>query len=118
MKKYVQAMSRTRNFYLIFGVLITLLAYTLVDPNNQLIAKLPYGAGTISMIVLLMRSMVAITGLHLLRKWIFDYDAADFEVLGIIAKGTPQGAGLYSIAIAIQTLAMAIVIAAVVFASL
>lgn len=105
---------RPRQAYLILGSFIVLLLWVISDPDFRLIENLPFGAGTVAMILYSFKSIILCAILHISRKFLFDYPEADFQKLGSIAKNEPMGAGLYAIAISLSTIAFAIVIAAAV----
>lgn len=101
---------RFRNWYVIFGTLLVLMLWLLTDPDLGIIQNLGFGAGTIAMLLFLLLGVVSSVMLYITRKAMFDYPVADFKVLGEQATRTPEGAGLYAIAIAIMTLAFSVVI--------
>ena len=101
---------RFRNLFNIWGGIIVVLLLMLTDPDNHLIRNLDFAAGTVANIVFLAKAMLGATLLYIIRKAMHDYDAADFEKLGERARQTPEGAAMYSIAIAIMTFAYALLI--------
>lgn len=101
---------RMRNVFLFLGVLLTIGLLTITDPDLGLVQNLGVGAGTITTLVFVLKGILGSLLLHINRKAMFDYAIADFKVLGDTANDTPQGAGLYAIALAIMTMAFAIVI--------
>jgi hypothetical protein len=101
---------RIRNAFLFLGVLLTIGLLIITDPDLGLVQNLGVGAGTITTFVFVLKGVLGSLLLHINRKAMFDYAIADFRVLGETANDTPQGAGLYAIALAIMTLAFAVVI--------
>lgn len=103
---------RARNLYVIVGSILVLLLWLVSDPDLNLIENLPFGSGTVVMLLYTVRGILLASMVYVTRKAMFDYPEADFQSLGSIAKREPVGAALYAIAISISTLAFAIVIAA------
>ncbi len=101
---------RFRDLYVVFGSILTLVLLTVTDPDLGWVANLGIGAGTINSLVFLFKGTLGCTLLYVTRKAMMDYPVADFEELGKRAQLSPEGAGYYAIAIAIKTLAFAIVI--------
>ena len=99
-----------RHQYLFIWPIVIVVLLILADPDSQLIQELPFGSGVITKFLFIVSGVIATALLHFTRKFLFDYDAADMEKLGLKARETPEGAGQYAIAISIQTLAFAIVI--------
>jgi len=98
---------RQRKAYVFFGILGTILLWLITDPDLGLISELPFGAGFIATIVLMSKGIMCALLLHITRKAIFDHGVTDFEKLGRKAVETPEGAGLFAIALAIMTMAFA-----------
>ena len=109
---------RTRNAFLTASILIVVLLQIITDPDSGIISGLPIGANLLITITLFSWGFMGLWLLHVARKALNDYDPADFMVLGTIAKKTHEGAGLMAIAVAIKSLAYAIVIAAALIGSL
>lgn len=103
---------RFRNLFLVLGTFAVLALHLLTDPDSGIIQQLPIGANAITTILYMSKGIMAVALLYICRKAILDYPAADFEALGIEAKKSPVGSGLYAIAISLMTIAFAIVIAA------
>jgi hypothetical protein len=99
---------RFRSTYIwILGFLVLLLSL-LTDPDTGLILQLPYGAGTVAVVMILARGILYAGLLHFTRKGLMDY--FDLEEAWELAKETPQGVGLYVIGAGLYTIAMALVI--------
>lgn len=101
---------RFRNMYMIFGGILVLILLTVTDPDQGLIRNLPFGAGTLLTITILAKGILGSGLLYVTRKAMFDYEVADLESIGKDARRTPEGAGLYAISIALQTVAYALII--------
>ncbi len=104
---------RKRSTYLIISLAIVLGLWTITDPDFGLLKNLPFGSGLIGMIVTIVTSFLGIGILHITRKAMHDYPVADFRRLGERAFQTPIGAGLFAIALALMTMAFAMIISAV-----
>lgn len=101
---------RFRNVFIIFGCIMTLLLLVLTDPDSKLIQNLDIGSGPITTLVTIFKGILGTTILFFAGKGMMDYKVADFEELGKQAVRTPEGAGMYAIAVAIKWLALALVI--------
>lgn len=99
---------RFRNVFLGIGSLLTVFVLLLSDPDGGLVQNLPYGSGTVSLLISLVISILYIGLLHLARKGLFDY--IDLSVYFKKALEQPVGAGLALVAIAISMLAVSVVI--------
>lgn len=109
-------MNRFRNIYVIFGSALVVALWVLTDPDLGAIQNLPFGAGAVAMLVFMSKGVLASTLLFATRRAMMDYKVADFEELGKTAQHEPRAAGLYAIAVAIHTMAFAIVIVGAFFA--
>ena len=101
---------RFRNLYVIVGSFTTLLLLFVSDPDAKLIQNLGGFASTIIVLTIIAKGILGAALLYVTRKAMMDYPIADFQKLGENANRTPEGAGLYAIAMAIMTLAFAITI--------
>lgn len=101
---------RFRNVFLGIGSLLTVLVLLLSDPDGGLVQNLPFGTGTVSLLITLVISILYIGLLHLARKGLFDY--IDLSVYFKKALETPQAAGMALIAIALAMISVSIVILA------
>lgn len=102
---------RFRRLYVVLGTFLVFFLWLITDPDVGLIQHLSFGAGLLAMLVFMSKGLLASVLLYVTRKAMFDYKEADLQNLGVEAKKDPQAAALYSISIAIQTLAFAVVIA-------
>ena len=81
---------RFRNVYMgIFSILI-LMALFVTSPDNDLIQQLPYGAGFIATIMVMLMSVLYIAIMHFSRKGLFDY--INLAQCYLKAMETPEGA--------------------------
>lgn len=103
-------MFRSRHMYVVIGSLVIIGLWFLTDPDSRLISGLSFGASTIVALLAIAKGVLGASLLFVTRKMHFDYSAADFEELGKVAKRTPEGAGMYSISIAVNMVAYAIAI--------
>lgn len=101
---------RFRNWYIVLGSVLTVILLIITDPDAKLVESLSIGAGTVNTLVFLFKGILGSSLLFITRKAMFDYSEGDFGNLGRLSQKTPEGAGLYAIAIAIMTLAFAVVI--------
>lgn len=99
---------RFRFVYIGLGIFFTLVLSLLTDPDTGFITSLPFGAGTIASIVILLKSVLYTGFLHITRKGLMDY--FDLEVFFKKAFETSEGAGSAIIGFGIYTMAMALVI--------
>lgn len=107
---------RARDQYVAIGSLIIFIMLILIDPDLGLITHLPFGAGLVSTLALLLRGCLACSLVHLTRKALLDYPEASMRNLAITSNKTAQGAGLYAIGISIQVLAYALIFAVALYA--
>ena len=103
-------MLRFRHAFLGLGSILTLLVLFMSDPDAGLISNLPFGAGTLSVLIILVTSILYIGVLHLARKALIDY--IDLEIYFKKALLTPEGAGLALVAVSIMMGSIAMVILA------
>ena len=101
---------RFRNVFLGIGSVLVVAVLLLSDPDSGLISNLPFGAGVLSTLIILVTSILYISVLHLGRKALVDY--IDLEEYFRKAKMTPEGSGYALIAVSIFSLAIAVVILA------
>lgn len=101
---------RKRDIYLYAAGILVLALYILTDPFFGLIQQLPVGAGTVATLLILLKGLLYASLLHFTRKFVFDYDEADFQSLARKAKESPQGAGFALIGFSIMMVAFAIVV--------
>lgn len=103
---------RFRSVFLGIGSLLVVLVLLLSDPDNGMVANLPFGAGTLSTLIILVTSVLYVGVLHLARKALTDY--IDLEKVFNKAMMTPEGAGYVFIGIGLMMIAIAITINAAV----
>lgn len=101
---------RFRHKYMLVFSILTIVAMFLTDPDSGLVQNLPFGAGGIATLLILLKSVLYVTMLHLSRRALFDY--LDLEEYFLKAKETPEGAGKALQGVAIAMVAIAIVILA------
>ena len=106
---------RPRSLVSVFGTLVIFTLLVAFDPESQLISAPPYLAGSIAWIILSLRAVVGVALLFAVRKMFLDYPEADFRVLGARARENPIGAGLYAIAVSMQTVIIGAIIAIAMF---
>lgn len=105
-------MFRFRHMYMTLGSLLVIALWILTDPDSNLIQNLPFGASTVAMLVITLKSVIYIALLHLSRRALIDY--VDFKVIMNKAMESPQGAGSFAIAVGLVFLSSAILILAAV----
>ena len=103
---------RFRHLYMAFFSILIIIASLLADPDNGLIQELPFGAGTIAMLLVTVRAVIYITLLHVSRRALFDY--IDLEVYFEEAKKGNAAAGQAIIGVGIAMVAIALLIASAV----
>lgn len=103
---------RFRHAYMTIGSFFVILIWMLTDPDNNLVSKLPFGASTIATLIVLLKSVLYVTMLHLSRKALMDY--LDLETVFKKAMQTSEGAGRVFMGVAIMCAAIGIVIYAAV----
>lgn len=105
---------RFRNIYMVLGSFLVIFLWLLTDPDSGIIQSLPFGASTIALIIITLKSFLYVAVLHLSRKALFDYPEADFQKLAKRALGSPQGAGSFAVAMSLVMIAISILILAAV----
>lgn len=105
-------MLRFRHAFLGLGSVLTILVLFLSDPDAGFIKNLPFGAGVLSTLIILVTSVLYIGVLHLARKALADY--IDLEQYFKKALSTPEGAGLAIIGVGMMMIAIALAILAAV----
>ena len=100
---------RFRHLYMAFFSILIIIASFLADPDSGLIQELPFGAGTVAMLLVTVRAVIYITLLHVSRRALFDY--IDLEVYFNEARAGNMASGLAIIGIAIAMLAISLLIA-------
>lgn len=103
---------RFRNVFLLIGSLLAMTVLFLSDPDGGFVQNLPFGAGTITTLIVLVSSILYIGVLHFGRKALLDYiDLGDYFKKALM---TPEGAGLALVAVAGMMVSIALVILAAV----
>jgi len=64
---------RFRYVYMGVFTTLTMVLMVLTNPDNHLIQQLPFGAGLLATLVILMKSVLYIAVLHLSRKGLLDF---------------------------------------------
>lgn len=105
---------RIRNLFMLTTFVIASLLFTITDPDTGWISNLPFGASTIATFTQIFMVFIWIPVLHFARKFLLDYDTADFNLLGKNARRSPEGSGSMAIAVSIMTLAFSVLISAVI----
>lgn len=101
---------RFRHLFMGIGSLLTVLLLLMADPDGGFISNLPFGAGTLSTLIILVTSILFIGLLHLARKALFDY--LDLETFAKKALNDSVGAGLIFLGVCVAMLAIAVTILA------
>jgi len=99
---------RFRNIYMILGSLLVLSLWLVTDPDIGLIQSLPFGVGMVATLIVLLKSVLYVTILHISRRALLDY--LDLQKLFEKAMERSEGAGSATIAVAIIILAISITI--------
>lgn len=97
-----------RHVFLGLGSFLVLNVLLLSDPDSGLITNLPFGGGTMSLLIILASSVLYIGLLHLARKALLDY--IDLGTFFKTAVRTPEGAGLAIVGVGLIMISVAIVI--------
>ncbi len=101
---------RFRHVYIGLGTFFVIFLSLITDPDTGLIQSLPFGAGTLATLVIVLKTILYTTLLHITRKGLLDY--FDFKEFLDKAKQSSEGAGNAIIGVGLYTVAMAIVILA------
>lgn len=101
---------RFRNIYMVIGSLLTLAVLLLSDPDSGFITDLPFGAGTLTILIVLVSSILYVALLHLSRRALMDY--LDLSKYFAKALQTSEGSGLAIIGVGLIMISVAIVILA------
>ncbi len=107
---------RKRHYFMIFSALAVTLGLLLTDPGLGIIEQLKVGGPIISIILITASSIYYLIFAYFVRQGFHDYKVGDLEELGKKATLSPEGAGLYAIALAIFFFAYVYLIATVVTA--
>jgi len=101
---------RFRNIFIGIGSLLVVLVLFMSDPDGGLVQNLPFGAGTLSTLIILLLSILYVGLLHFSRKALLDY--LNLEELFNKAKFSPEGSGLAIIGIGLIMISISLVILA------
>ena len=101
---------RFRNVFLGIGSFLTLLVLLLSDPDGGFIQNLPFGAGTLSTLIILVVSILYVGLLHLSRRALLDY--LELDQLFKKAMETSEGSGKAIIGVGLMMISIALVIIA------
>ncbi len=99
---------RFRYKFLGLGSVAVILLLLVSDPDSKIVQHLPFGSGTVSILVNLVISILYIGILHLGRKALMDY--TDLEDFFKQALKTPEGSGQAIIGVGLFSVAIAIVV--------
>jgi len=103
---------RFRHAFIGIGGILIVFILLLTDPQNDIITNLPFGSGTLAMLIVLFSSLLYIGFLHIARKGLLDY--IDLKIYFEKALLTPEGSGLALIAVGLIMISIAITISAAV----
>lgn len=97
-----------RYVFMGLGSLLTLIVLFLTDPDLGAIQEMPFGANTLSILIVLLTSVFYIGMLYLGRKALFDY----VDLYDVIKKATstPEGAGLVVVGLGLFSISISIAI--------
>ena len=92
---------RYRDYFMVIGSLVVLLALFATDPDSGILQALPFGGSTIAGLLIFSKALIALAFAHYGRKVLFDYKEGNFQQAAAKALESPTGAGLLTIAFAI-----------------
>lgn len=101
---------RFRTIYLGLGSILVGIILLLSDPDSQLITSIPFGAGTLTILIVLVSSILYVALLHLSRRALMDY--VDLSRFFTKALQSPEGSGLAIIGVGLIMVSISIVILA------
>lgn len=99
---------RFRNIFVMAGSFLVLLLWILTDPSLGLIENMEYGASTLAMLTILLKSVLYVGVLHYSRKALIDY--LDFRIYLEKAGNTSTGAGLALVSVGLIMISISLVI--------
>lgn len=105
-KRFHKPSGRTTYVWIV-GLLVIALSL-LTDPDSGFIQQLKWGAGTVATLIVLSKGVLYATLVHYTRKGLLDY--FKLEEAWNVCKNNPVAAGLFSIAVAVFTLAFSLAI--------
>lgn len=97
---------RYRHTYMYAGSLFVIFIWFLSDPDVGIIQNLPLGASTVATVLILLKSFLYVTVLHMSRKALIDY--IDLEEYFKKAKQSAEGAGLAIVGVGLITIGLSI----------
>jgi hypothetical protein len=103
---------RFRHGFMAIGSILVIALWLLTDPDNDIVSHLPFGASTIATLLILLKSVLYVTVLHLSRKALMDY--LDLKTVMDKAMQTSEGAGQVFIGVGLVFIAIALTIYAAV----
>lgn len=101
---------RFRYVYLGLGSFLVGIILFLSDPDSGFITDLPFGAGTLTILIVLVSSVLYVGFLHLSRRALMDY--LDLSKFFAKAQQSPEGAGLAIVGVGLIMISIALVIMA------
>lgn len=101
---------RFRYVYLGLGSILVAIILLLSDPDSGIITDLPFGAGTLTILIVLLSSVLYVGFLHLSRRALMDY--LDLSKFFAKAQQSPEGAGLAIVGVGLIMISIALVIMA------
>ena len=101
---------RFRTVYLGLGSILIGIILFLSDPDSGFITSLPFGAGTLTILIVLVSSILYVAMLHLSRRALMDY--VDLSRFFTKALQSPEGSGLAIIGVGLIMVSISIVILA------
>ena len=101
---------RFRTVYLGLGSILIGIILFLSDPDSGFITSLPFGAGTLTILIVLVSSILYVALLHLSRRALMDY--VDLSRFFTKALQSPEGSGLAIIGVGLIMVSISIVILA------
>lgn len=103
---------RFRHVYMLIFSILVILALIGTDPDSGFIQSLPFGAGALSYVALLLPAVLFVTLIHISRRGLFDY--IDLSEVVKKAMENSTGAGLVFLGVCVAMLAISVAILAAV----
>lgn len=99
---------RFRHIYMVIGTILVTLMWFITDPDLNIVDSMSYGASTVATLLLLLKSILYVSVLHVSRKALFDY----IDLMAVYNKAiqNPTGAGYAMMSISVAMVAIAITI--------
>jgi len=108
--------ARKRSMFLFIALLVVPVLISITSSSGGMIKNMPFGSEVLGFMVALSGGILVAVVAHFLRKYIFDYISADYNLLLEKAKETSTGAGLGSISVAVMFLGICIILTGIVMA--